>query len=245
MSKKGVSKSLPWGGYQEWSGSSFKRCFESHPPLKIGEYVIYGGSCSSPVVKDADIYVGLDYSIAKSSKSYPWNDGESFLFHIQDMQAPSDPDQFKKLIEWLALQLIAGKKVHVGCIGGHGRTGTVLAALVQHMTGEVNAIEYVRENYCEKAVESQSQVSFLKTHFGIKEAKPHKHFGASSYYGGPTKEVGKNIPPSSTVSKQNVLPLDSRPSLPSQHFSAEPTKHPMAIWGPHVVFDKSGETGIM
>lgn len=241
MSKKGVSKSLPWEG-SSYSSGEYKRCFHSHKPLKIGSYVIYGGSCSSPAVSDADIYVGLDYSIAKSPKSYPWEDGESFLFPIQDMKAPSDPAQFKKLIEWLSVQLIAGKKVHVGCIGGHGRTGIVFAALVKHMLGMEDAIEYVRENYCEKAVESQEQVSFLKTHFGIKEAKPHKHFGSGSYYGGPTKQVKDSNP---LGTSQKVLPLDSRPSLPKKHVSAEPTAHPMAIWGDCVIFDKPGKTGIM
>ena len=37
-------------------------CYHSHPPLKLPgtELVIYGGSCISPVVKDADVYIGFD-----------------------------------------------------------------------------------------------------------------------------------------------------------------------------------------
>ena len=37
-------------------------CYQSHPALKLPgtELVIYGGSCISPAVKDADVYIGFD-----------------------------------------------------------------------------------------------------------------------------------------------------------------------------------------
>ena len=73
------------------------------------------------------------------------------------MQAPKDAVEFKKMVVWLKEQGQAGKKIHIGCIGGHGRTGTLLAALVKEVTGNVDAIAYVRKNYCAKAVESNSQ----------------------------------------------------------------------------------------
>lgn len=165
--------------------TTYARCYESHPPLKIGEYSIYGGSCSSPIVTNADVYVGFDHSMAPSPMSFPWVEGESFLYPITDMQAPKDPESFKALIEWLAVQLIADKLVHIGCIGGHGRTGTVLAALVKHMTGNEDAITYVRENYCEKAVESQVQIDFLNKHFGIKPVALAKAFASADPYSYP------------------------------------------------------------
>lgn len=158
-------------------GKSFvaPRCYESHPALKIGEYEVYGGNCGSPIVKDADIYVGLDYSTRTTYGSYPWNNTRvEIYFPIKDMHAPDDPKEFHRMIEWLADQIRAGKKVHIGCIGGHGRTGTVLSALVAHMTGNEDATEYVRKNYCTKAVESDEQIRFLKKHYNIKEVNPTK-----------------------------------------------------------------------
>ncbi len=156
------------------------RCFQSHPPLILNDGLqIYGGSCSSPVVTDAEVYVGFDYSMKKSPLSYPWESGESFLYPIQDMGAPSDWPSFAKLVEWLAVQLTAKRKVHIGCIGGHGRTGLVLAALVKTMMNEEDAIAYVRKNYCVKAVESSSQVDFLAHRYGIKKVAPAKeHHGS-------------------------------------------------------------------
>jgi hypothetical protein len=207
-----------------------KRCYESHPPLPIGQYLIYGGSCLSPIVTDADIYVGFDHGMRENAKQFPWNEGESFLFPIQDMGVPKNLAEFKKMIHWISLQLIAGKKVHMGCIGGHGRTGLVMAALVKHMTGEVDAIKYVRDNYCQKVVESQQQVDWLNEHFGI--TKAHATKGGNANWGNnwdnpiPMSRQGKA---SSVPSK----PLTSPTSRQAEDgaLSLFPSKNLMSIWG--------------
>lgn len=199
------------------------RCYQKHPALEIGEFKVYGGSCLHPVVTDADVYVGLDMSMKRTADMYPWTDRVAFLFYIQDMSTPDDPEQFKKLITWLSGQVSAGKKVHIGCIGGHGRTGMVLSALYFTMTGEADAITLVRQKYCQKAVETQSQVDFLVKHFGMLPAAPvkqpfnydHYDFGAK-----PTKK--KTTTSKSTKGKAAdglVLPI----------------KSPMSIWGPNML----------
>lgn len=168
----------------------FVRCYESHPPLPLKDgLIIYGGSCSTPIIHDADVYVGFDFSMKKSSMSYPWVPGESFLFPIQDMGVPHDLAQFKKLVEWLEVQLIAKKKVHVGCIGGHGRTGLVLSVLVHNMLDMPDSTLYVREKYCEKAVESVAQVDWLFQHFGIKKVAPRKEHGLSKDFARPVAQA--------------------------------------------------------
>lgn len=161
------------GSSKSWSNSH--RCFTKHPPLKLPgtELVIYGGSCSDPVVLDADVYIGFDGSMRWTERHYPWKKGDEVYFRIQDMGVPQKPDEFKKLVKWTRQQLEDGRKVHCGCIGGHGRTGTFLAALVSDF-GEQDAVTYVRENYCHKAVESKSQMDFLHEHFGIKKVEGSK-----------------------------------------------------------------------
>jgi hypothetical protein len=156
-------------------GGVLPRCYESHPPLKLPgtEFVIYGGSCSKPIIKDADIYIGFDSSMRQTSKRFPWKKGEEVRFLITDMSTPDDPEEFRRLVEWTKKQLAKKAKIHAGCIGGHGRTGTFLAALVSHY-GEKDAIEYVRQHYCQKAVESAKQVDYLNKHFGIKKAQGYK-----------------------------------------------------------------------
>jgi protein-tyrosine phosphatase len=159
----------------EKDSKAYTPCYLSHPPLKLtGDLVVHGGSCHSPVVKDADIYVGLDHSMTYIEKAYPWEPGFALLYPITDHSAPKDVASFTKLIDYLAEQIVAGSKVHAGCIGGHGRTGTLFAALVKVMLGEVDAISYVREHYCVKSVESDSQVKFLNKHFGVKKVASSK-----------------------------------------------------------------------
>ena len=150
---------------------TFKRCYETHKglPIVVGDktYTVYGGSCSTPIHTNADVFVGLDYSMAKNPKIYPWNGGMAVHFIIKDMGVPDSITEFVHLIEWISMQLIANHKVHIGCIGGHGRTGLVMAALVMHMTGNKDAITYVRSNYCKKAVESDAQIQYLHSVFNI------------------------------------------------------------------------------
>jgi hypothetical protein len=181
-----------WSKEQEsmFSGTSLgPRCYESHKPLKLGSGLLYGGSASSPVPKDADVYVSLQSGSASGRSADPWEEAGGpveVFFWISDMRAPNDPKRFKKMITWLCTQLHAGLKVHVGCIGGHGRTGTVFTAIIAEMTGEKDAIQYVRKYYCKRAVESREQIAFLMKHYGVSEAiatKGEASSGSRKYNG--------------------------------------------------------------
>jgi hypothetical protein len=145
------------------------QCYQKHPALLLGQYEIYGGNAATPMVKDADLYVSLHAGLSCGWATETWDLYKSELacdawesggkigevsFAIPDGHAPQDADRFKALVSWLCTQLQAGKKIHVGCIGGHGRTGTVLAAITAQATGEKHAIEYVRNHYCHRAVET-------------------------------------------------------------------------------------------
>ena len=115
----------------------------------------------------------------RTDRQYPWVPGDEVKFEIADMSVPKDPAGFDQLIGWTRKQLEAGRKVHCGCIGGHGRTGMFLAALVSKF-GEKDAISYVRANYCKKAVESSTQVKFLADRYGITPVEGAKDWSKSS-----------------------------------------------------------------
>lgn len=54
----------------------------------------------------------------------------------------------------------SGQRVEIGCIGGHGRTGLMLAIMVLLTSKKPNgrrAVSYVRKHYCNRAVESKVQ----------------------------------------------------------------------------------------
>lgn len=170
----------------------YSRCYESHPALILKDDLkIYGGSCITPVIKDADVYIGFDSGMKRSDRGFPWEpkpevEALDVYMHISDGAAPKDLINFNKLLEWTAQQIESGKKVHVGCIGGHGRTGTFLAALVYVMTGRKDAGAYVREAYCKKVIETTEQVNFLFNKFGIEKVDPRPHYSPvkGGSYGG-------------------------------------------------------------
>lgn len=240
-SRKGSSKKFDSYG----SGES---CYHGHKPLKLPgtDLVIYGGSCISPAVTDADVYIGFDSGMKMTARSYPWKQGTEFLFRIRDMAAPDNPAEFTKLVKWVRKQLEDGKKVHVGCIGGHGRTGTFLAALVADF-GETDAITYVRQHYCQKVVESTEQVNFLHEHFGVKKIGGSKSHSKSHGKGGSVvrqyhsstgvDEYGHLIPSAVTSTTGGVLSGAVLSPSSMDKITASRVEHytPMAsrldIWG--------------
>lgn len=200
------------------------RCYEKHPALKLPgtEHVIYGGSCSHPVVDDADVYIGFDLSMSFTPRHWPWKKGTEVKFEISDMRVPTSVKDFRKLVEWAKEQIDAGKKVHAGCIGGHGRTGMFFAALVS-LYGEKDAITYVRENYCKKAVESKEQVDFLVREFGITKVAGSKS-GIST---GSSKSYSTHA--SSTSGSIVSMPAANRHRTGSMTFN--PLASEPGIWG--------------
>jgi hypothetical protein len=212
------------------SGKWLPRCYESHPPYPVtDELVIYGGSCGYPIVKDADVYIGFDGSMKLHGKSYPWHAETGgpieVYFKIWDGDAPDDKPEFKLMIAWVAEQLLAGKKVHAGCIGGHGRTGMFLAALRKHMTGDENATQHVRDHYCKKAVESTKQVDFLFKDWGIAKVAPSKSYGTSksSSKGGQGKLEFKEFSSGGSYSS-----FDKKPAHKT---TGNPLNTAASIWG--------------
>lgn len=174
-------------GDSGWSSTPIgPRCYESHKALPLGDFEVFGGSASYPEVKDADIYVALQDHSSCGLVSDPWEPQEviEIQFGINDMGCPkvAEVGRFKKMITYLWEQIQLGKKVHVGCIGGHGRTGMVLSALVAEATGNKDAIKFVRKNYCKKAVETEKQIAFLIKHYGVTTAHATKETVSKTKY---------------------------------------------------------------
>lgn len=100
---------------------------------------------------------GFRLSIGKRTRGpraivYPW----------EDWGVPEDPSLFRRVLAWLLERVEFGKSVEIGCMGGHGRTGTVLACLlVLQGIGPRRAIGQVRSAYCEEAIESRRQIELI------------------------------------------------------------------------------------
>jgi hypothetical protein len=104
---------------------------------------------------DFAVYLYGGWTASSIATFVPW----------EDYGTPYVPwRQVRAVIEdWFA-RAKSGQRVEVGCMGGHGRTGTFLACAAlladPNLTPE-GAIAWVRANYCTKAVEDASQHHFV------------------------------------------------------------------------------------
>lgn len=100
-----------------------------------------------------------DFGLYADRIWYPSDTRNEFLFW-PDFGIP-------KLLRVAQLQIIdayiracKGEIVEVGCIGAHGRTGTILACMAV-LAGHENPVEWVREHYCPRAVETSQQADYV------------------------------------------------------------------------------------
>jgi hypothetical protein len=79
-----------------------------------------------------------------------------------DFSVPASPETAAQQIHDAYERARRGERVEVGCLGGRGRTGTVLAcmAVLAGVPGE-EAVAWVRRHYRPEAVEVSSQVDWV------------------------------------------------------------------------------------
>jgi hypothetical protein len=94
----------------------------------------------------------------------PWMHG-----HLDwpDFGVPTDVVQMTAALRSLLERADGGQVVEIGCVGGHGRTGTALACLAI-LSGRPadEAVAWVRDHYCSEAVETTEQEEFVVTFEG-------------------------------------------------------------------------------
>jgi hypothetical protein len=80
-----------------------------------------------------------------------------------DFGVPDDAAGLVALLREVLRRAGAGDRVEIGCLGGHGRTGTALACLAV-LSGHppTDAVAWVRANYCPDAVETDDQAAFVE-----------------------------------------------------------------------------------
>lgn len=145
-----------WGS--SYSTGSYQKCRHMEESVTFPDgTTVYATSWASPKepsgIPDFGLYLDDSWRPRSIATMIPW----------KDYGLPTCPwytavgaivEHFDKANE--------GFSVEVGCIGGHGRTGTVLAcmAVLGGVPGK-EAVEWVRDNYCWHAVESEKQEWFV------------------------------------------------------------------------------------
>lgn len=88
----------------------------------------------------------------------------SFQLNWTDHGLPQIPDdQVLWTVDYLLQLAREGRTVEIGCIGGHGRTGTLMAIMLLKagITDGNEAMKWVWKNYCTHAIESKKQEWFI------------------------------------------------------------------------------------
>jgi hypothetical protein len=84
------------------------------------------------------------------------------LIEWQDFGVPRDPEAAARQVRAAFARAQSGERVEVGCVGGLGRTGTVLACMaVLAGTPPAEAVAWVRSNYDVRAVETEEQAAWV------------------------------------------------------------------------------------
>jgi hypothetical protein len=79
-----------------------------------------------------------------------------------DFGIPADSAGVVSALRSVLERARVGERVEIGCLGGHGRTGTALACLAI-LGGHPShaAVTWVRANYCSSAIETPAQEAFV------------------------------------------------------------------------------------
>lgn len=84
------------------------------------------------------------------------------LIEWPDFGLPSRPDDAHRIIVAAYRRAQAGERVEIGCLGGLGRTGTVLACFaVLCGLDPAPAVEWVRTGYDRRAIETAEQEQWV------------------------------------------------------------------------------------
>ena len=91
----------------------------------------------------------------------------------RDFGLPEDPEAAARQIEAAFERARGGELVEVGCLGGSGRTGTVLACMaVLAGVPSAEAVAWVRDAYKRQAVETAEQEDWVLWFAGRETAQP-------------------------------------------------------------------------
>lgn len=144
-----------------------KSCKEQHlSGMKVFDGQLYGypGRTHDDNYKELNIWLAQhNFPEISLSAGIQIPSAVPHLCHpIKDREAPHRPAEFRDMINIAVTFLKDGKSVAVSCMGGHGRTGIVLACIYGLAHPECpDPITAIRGIGCKKWVEEWKQVEFI------------------------------------------------------------------------------------
>lgn len=147
-----------------------KEC--EHPALHVDGGMLWG----LPGGQHAKRLAEFDLSVFLSDTYLPYglyanygavNEAKRIIYlPIEDMGIPK-MHLFTQVIALIRAELVLGHSVAVSCVGGHGRTGMVLAGVWGSAhPADPNPIAAIRTLGCAKWVEGMRQINFVHEYLG-------------------------------------------------------------------------------
>ena len=143
-----------------------------HQWVKIGKYQVLAMSLdkANGVEKEVDYQVVMAQSylyagsvLMNYESKFQRHQQERLIYVVWPDMGIIPSKDYEALLDYLERLLAGGKKIAVGCLGGHGRTGTILAGLIkriEHLSAD-EAISSLRKRYCQSAVETKGQENMV------------------------------------------------------------------------------------
>jgi protein-tyrosine phosphatase/nicotinamidase-related amidase len=104
-----------------------------------------------------------EYGVSKLKEEYKKAGLNVCYKQILDQTVPTET-MMNETLKWLDKELLENKKTLIHCVGGIGRTGTVVACYLKKYSGltTTEAIEVVRKSRSPRAVENELQEKFVE-----------------------------------------------------------------------------------
>lgn len=180
-----------WQSGGNWQGgankvaknvTTWKQCHTGKVPIvsaKAGGTLYAGGTMngfSPDIDREALIDLAGSYPILPDAfGGANWQLGtfsvpENYLrLHVRDGHAPQwDAESAEALATRILWFINRGTDVVIYCQGGHGRTGTVVSAMLPLLVANAqtvlmpNPVSWLRKVYCKEVVESKEQLDWIK-----------------------------------------------------------------------------------
>jgi hypothetical protein len=158
---KGTSKKGSPKGKGGGTQATYTKCRHYHVPINVAEDVIIYPSSMNNNPRTEDTHINPDFGLYADTGWKPAWRNEFIVF--PDYSIPSFDIAIEQ-ITWAVEYAAEGAVVEIGCIGGHGRTGVILACMKvwgSHRDDKpisaVDAVKWVRSNYCSHAIETKEQ----------------------------------------------------------------------------------------
>ena len=168
-------------GYQYGMGTgkitgavTVPNCKHWRDSVKIGEYEVWASAYRDMPKEatelrakphpDLGVYLSMSWHEALTgmmSVGIPCPIKWDWPFITVEWGDYSLPDSWvlNQLLTFVVGKIKSGQRIEIGCMGGHGRTGTLLAMLqveIGGMTAKA-AIDTIRRDYCDEAIEGYAQ----------------------------------------------------------------------------------------